>query len=151
MIKIVSLLLCLILFPVTSILWRLIIGIFLGAVISRILLFTAKVKSSVTYLFDYEFLIRIAAWFYFILLFSSFQFHPFDIKTSDNIYFAVFAIVLFDCIMMQLVGLLLGKYSSKSLIKQYPEIEQKIKEGFRLYNDIPVVSAVYPLFKWIFG
>ena len=63
----------------------------------------------------------------------------------------MFAILLFDCLLLQLLNALFGKYSSKPIIKQYADINQKFDEGYCLYNDITVISVVYPLFRWIFG
>jgi hypothetical protein len=86
-----------------------------------------------------------------IVLISRFQVESFSIITSGYVYFVIACAAWFDCLLMQLVDFVFGKYSSKPLSKQYPEVEQKFSEGYRAYNDVTLVSVVYPLFKWIFG
>jgi len=136
---------------ISSFVWRIIIGIALGGLISFILLLSARTKSCVSYLLSYGGLFRASVWLFIIAMISHFSLVPFNIITSDYIYFVMFAILLFDCLLLQLLNALFGKYSSKPIIKQYADINQKFDEGYCLYNDITVISVVYPLFRWIFG
>ena len=66
-------------------------------------------------------------------------------------HFIIVAIVLFDCILMQLVNYVFGKYSYKPIIKQYIDAEKQFNQGFKVYNDVFVISVIYPLYRWIFG
>ena len=34
---------------------------------------------------------------------------------------------------------------------QYKEVELNIERGFKIHNDVPVISVIYPIFKFIFG
>jgi hypothetical protein len=105
----------------------------------------------VSYLFSWGLIIRVAVWITGIALASKFYFQPFDIYTKDTIYFVLFSILIFDSFIMQLLSLLLGKYSSYPVFSQYPETTGKFKEGYIVCNDVPVISFIYPVFKWIFG
>lgn len=150
-IKIVSILSCLVFLDISSFVWRLIIGISLGGLLSSLILLITWTKSNVSYLFSYGTLFRVGVWIFIIVLISHFSIEPFNIATSDYIYLVITAIVLFDCLLMQLVNFAFGKYSSKPITMQYTDANQKFNNGYRVYNDVTVISVVYPLFKWIFG
>jgi hypothetical protein len=126
-------------------------GMILGGFVSSLILTITRTRSNVTYLFSPNMLLRIAAWLISLLLASRFSFNPFDIQSTDAIYFAVTAIVVFDSFLMQLIEMAIGKKSMTPVVRQYPDVTNKFKEGYRVYNDIPVLSVVYPLFKWIVG
>lgn len=150
-IKLLSIFYCLFFLNISSLVWRFIFGIVLGGVLSRLLLKITHTKSNVTYLISYSAIIRVIVWLFGIILASRFYSRPFDIFTNDYIRFALTAILIFDSFLMQLVILLLGKNASKPIIVQFPETANKFNEGYLVYNDIPVISVVYPLFKWLFG
>jgi hypothetical protein len=151
LIKILTILGCLLFLDISSIIWRIIIGFAAGATVSRIILTLSGTRSNVTYLFGSGLILRIAVWLTVIALVSKFYFNPLDIYTSDSVYSVIVAIIVFDSMIMQLFNLLLGKFSSYPLFRQYPEIKKKFREGYNIYNDIPVISFVYPTLKWIFG
>jgi hypothetical protein len=58
---------------------------------------------------------------------------------------------MFDCLLMQLTNYLLGDLSNQIPFKQYGELTNKLDKGYIEYNEVPVVSVVFPIFKWIFG
>jgi hypothetical protein len=151
LIKLLSLLCCLFFLDISSIVWRFIIGLMLGGIISKLYLMISRTKSNISYLISFGLVIRVIIWLFCIIIISRFYSKPFDIYTNDYIRFAVTAIIIFDSFLMQLINLLLGKYSSKPISLQFPETTKKFNEGYAVYNDIPVISVVYPLFKWIFG
>jgi hypothetical protein len=123
----------------------------LGGLLSSLVLLINWTKSNVSYLFSYGTLFRVGVWIFIIAQISHFSIKPFNITTSDYIYFVITAIVLFDCFLMQLINFVFGKYSSKPITKQYADANQKFNDGYKVYNDVTVISVVYPLFKWIFG
>ena len=150
-IKIITILACLLFFDISSYLWRIIIGMVLSGVICSLFLLISRTKSNVSFLYDYNFIIRASIWLLIIFKLSHISLDPFNIRTSDFIYFAVTAIIIFDCILMQGVSMILRKYSSKPIISQYGEVNKLFNAGYTLYNEMPVFSVIYPLFKWIFG
>jgi hypothetical protein len=150
-IKLVSILSCIVFLDLSSLVWRIILGMVIGGLISSLILIITWTKSNVSYLFSYGTIFRVGIWIFIIVQVSHFSIEPFNISTSDYIYFVIAAIILFDCFFMQLVNFALGKYSSKPIIKQYSNTDQKFNDGYKVYNDVPVISVIYPLFKWIFG
>ena len=150
-IKIVSILSCFVFLDISSLVWRIIIGMLIGGLISSLILLIARTKSNVSYLFSYDLIFRMIIWVFIIAMISHFTLNPFNITTSNYIYFAITTIIIFDCILMQLINIVLKKYASKIIINQYIETNHKFNEGYKVYNDVTVVSVLYPLFKWIFG
>ncbi len=150
-VKVFSILGCLVFFNITSFAWRFIVGMFLGGIISTFILLMTNTKSNVTYLWSLGMIFRVCCWLIPIVLSSTFTFDPFNVTASDYIHFIITAIVLFDCVLMQLVNLTFGKYSYKPIIRQYKEADQYFKLGYKVYNDVFVVSVIYPLYRWIFG
>lgn len=136
---------------ITSMVWRVIIGFLIGAFLTRLLLILSRTKSNITYLYNYGLLIRLIMWMTAIILASRFYLNPFDIQTSDIIYFIVTVILISDAFIMQLLNLLLHDGASVPFINQYYETTLKFKEGYTVYNDVPVISIIYPIFRWIFG
>jgi|GEM_PF-591339 hypothetical protein len=151
LVKIMTILLCLVFLNITSIVWRLVLGMASGGLLSSLILLTSRTKSNTSYLFSLGMIIRIVIWLFSIMLASIVTTKPVEIVTTDSIYFVITAIIIFDSFLMQLLGFLLGKYASLPLTRQYVDAELKFKEGYQVYNDIPVLSVVYPLFRWIFG
>jgi len=150
-VKILSIAGCMFFLTVSSFTWRFIIGAILGAILTRIILTFSGTRSNVSYLFSYSQIIRIIVWIGAIALVTQFYFEPFNLAPAEGIQFAIFAIIIFDSFLMQLLSMILGKSSSYPVIRQHPEVEARIREGYIVYNDIPVISFFYPLFRWIFG
>ncbi len=149
--RVTFLLACLVFLPVSSMVWRFIAGIATGTMASSLLLAIGRTRSNVSYLVSPGLLFRVGLWILAIVLVSGFSVHPFNIRTSDSIQFVLVSIVIFDCLVMLVLDLLPGRFVSRPLIRQYPDVARKMESGFRVYNDIPVISVIYPLFKWIFG
>lgn len=150
-IKIASILLCLVFLDISSIVWRVIIGMVTGGLICSMILFITRTKSNVNYLLSYGSIFRVGVWIFVISRISDFRIEPFDIVTSDYIYLVIASILLFDCFLMQLVNVVFGKYSSQPVIQQYSEVNEKFIGGYKVYNDVMIISVVYPIYKWIFG
>jgi hypothetical protein len=151
LVKILSILFLFIFLDISSLVWRIITGLVLGGLLSSIILIFTGSKSNVTYLISSNALIRLSSWILLIALVSHVSISPFNITTSGNIYLVITSIIIFDCFLMQGLILILGKLSLKPLTRQFEEVTQKFNEGYILYNDVAVVSFIYPLFKWIFG
>jgi len=149
--KLTAILGCLFFLDISSIVWRIIIGMLAGGIVCRLLLLLTRTRSNNSYLVSYGMLFRVCLWLLFISLVSRFSFVPFDIATTDSIYFVITSIIIFDSFLMQLVGFLFGKYAALPVTTQHPDVMQKFHEGYSVYNDVPVISVVYPIFRWIFG
>jgi curved DNA-binding protein CbpA len=151
LLKVFSLTVCLVFLNISSITWRVIIGLVAGGLIARFNMLLFNTRSNTTYLFSMGLIVRATIWITAICMASRFYFDPFNIYTTDAIQFVIVSIIVFDSFLMQLINMVLGKYSFYPVFRQYPPAEEKFHEGFRVYNDVPVISFVYPLFKWIFG
>lgn len=151
LIKLSSLFYCLIFLSISSITWRAIAGMAFGGILSRLHLLISGTKSNVNYLISYGLILRISCWILCVVLVSKFYFNPFNITTNDHIHFVIVAIIIFDSFLMQFVNLILGKYSSMPIFEQFPETVNRFNEGYIVYNDVPVISFIYPLFRWMFG
>jgi len=151
LIKVMALFCSLLLFPVSSIIWRLIFGMVSGGILSTLVFLISGTKSKVSYIMSYGLIMRMFLWVFSIVLVSRFSMKPFNIITTDAIQFVVTAIIIFDCLVMQLLDMVLRGKSFRPVSRQYPEIIQNMEKGFRVYNDIPLISVIYPLFKWFVG
>jgi len=151
LIKVVSIIASLLFFNISSIVWQIILGMFAGGFISWLVLLFTGTKSNVSFLFSNSNNLRILIWLLLLMQVTKFTFSPFNIYTSEYIYFVVFSIILFDCFLMQLLNFILGKNANKPIVGQYSELNQKFEAGFKVYNDVSVISVIYPLSKWIFG
>jgi hypothetical protein len=150
-VKIAAVIASLALLSISSTPWKFFAGLLAGGILAGIILLVSRTKSNVSYIFNYSLLIRVAVWMAVIATGTNFHFSPFNLVSNGMIYFAIFAIILFDSFIMQLVSLALGKYAFYPIIRQHAELKKRINEGYVLYNELPMFSVFYPLFKWIFG
>lgn len=151
LLKLTSIILCLILFPVESLLWRFIAGMFLGGVLSMIMQALAGVRSRVAYLLTPSLLIKGSIWLFALFKISIIG-PGFNIETTAYIYIVVAGLFFF---LDMLFDLLMGLFPFYQrlflpLIKQGTVLDSLYKEGYRNYQELPVYSVAYPLFKWIF-
>jgi hypothetical protein len=151
LIKLLSIAGCIIFLNIASITWRILLGFFLGGILSRTVLTLTATKSNTTYLFSLGLIIRLVIWITGIVLASRFYFEPFDIYATEAIQFVIFSIIIFDSFLMQIISMVLGKLASYPMFGQFSETTEKFSEGYIVYNDVPVISFIYPLFKWLFG
>jgi hypothetical protein len=151
LIKVLSIIGCLLFLNISSVVWRFIIGMILGGFLGRAVLLISLTKSNTTYLISFGFMVRIAVWITGIALASRFYLDPFNIRTTDSIYFVITSIIIFDSFLMQLLSLILGKYTAMPVIRQFSEADCMFRKGYVVYNDVPVLSVIYPLFRWVAG
>jgi len=150
-IKVFSIILFLFFANYTSIVWRIVVGLGIGMIFSQLILLISNTKSCISYLLTVDLLIRICIWLGLLVLITSFSISPFDFRTHDPIYLLITVMILFDCLIMQINSLLFGNKIFRPILKQYPLIQQQTDIGYKLYEDIPVVSFIYTLIKWIIG
>lgn len=151
LVKAFAILCCFIFLNSLSPVWRFIAGMILGGISSTIILLVTNTKSNKTYIWSLGMIWRVCVWMVSIVLCSSFSLNPFHVAASDSIYFIVTCIILFDCFLMQLGNFIFGKYAYKPIISQYKDVDQQFNLGYKVYNDVFVVSVIYPFYLWIFG
>jgi len=150
LVKILSILGFLIFFPVESILWRFIAGLFFGGIISSILLKLARVRSKVSYLLTPGLIVKVIIWLVSLGLISSLG-PGFDIHISGYVYLVVAGLLfLLDMVFDLGVGFLpIYRKMFKPLIKQGTILDSLYQDGYQNYQELPVYSVVYPLVRWL--
>ena len=151
LIKILAILISLLLFPVDSILWRLMAGILFGGLISFLVLKMAKVKSKVSYLFTPGLLIKTAIWLFSLFMISTVG-PGFNIAVSGYVYLVVAGLLFFLDMVFDLVMGIFPFYRKlfRPLKRQGAIMDSLYRDGYHNYQELPVYSVMFPLFRWLF-
>jgi hypothetical protein len=151
LIKVLSILLGLIFFPVDSLLWRFVAGLLGGGLLSFVALKITGIRSRDSYLLTPGLLIKGLIWIGALLLIS--ETGPgFNIRISGLVYIVVAGLLfLLDMIFDLLMGFFpFYPRLFRPIIKQGTVLDSFYREGYRNYMELPVYSVFYPLFRWIF-
>jgi len=151
LLKILSILICLLVLPVDSILWRLVAGILCGGMLSFLLLKLAKVNSKVSYLFTPALLIKTAIWLVSLYMISTVG-PGFNIAISGYVYLVVAGLLFFLDMVFDLVMGIFPFYRKlfRPIKRQGTVLDSLYRDGYQNYQELPVYSAMFPLFRWIF-
>ena len=149
--KILSILICLLVLPVDSILWRLVAGIFSGGILSFLLLKGVKVKSKVSYLYTPALLIKVVIWLFCLYMISTVG-PGFNIAISTYVYLVVAGLFFFLDMVFDLVMGIFPFYRKlfRPINRQGTILDSLYNDGYQNYQELPVYSVVYPLFRWMF-
>ncbi len=151
LLKLASIILCLILIPVESLLWRFIAGMLSGGILSMIMQTLAGVRSRIGYLLTPSLAIKGGIWL--LALFKISIVGPgFNIETTGYVYIVVAGLLF---LLDMLFDLFLGLFPFyhrlfRPIFKQSTVLDSLYKEGYRNFQELPVYSVAFPLFKWIF-
>ena len=138
-------------FPVSSIVWRILIGLFAGWLISTLVLSFSRTYSKVAYFLSYGTLIKIGVWLLVIVLFSKFNLKPFNIETTEYIKPIVVLILFLDSFLEQLIKLPKKRSIFKPLAKPYNSLNNEyFQNNYQLYLEVPIWTVINPLLRWIF-
>jgi hypothetical protein len=151
LIKILSIIACMVSLPVDSIIWRFVAGLFSGGILSVTMLAIAGIRSKVSYLLTSGLVIKATIWL--LALFSISIIGPgFNIALTGNVYIVVAGLLFFLDIIFDLVMGIFPFYSRlfRPLTKQGAILSSLYREGYQNYQELPVYSVVFPLFKWLF-
>jgi len=151
LLKFLSILACLVFFPVESILWRFIAGLLFGGSVSGILLKLTRVRSKVSYLVTPGLIVKVIIWLGSLSLISSFG-PGFDIQISSYVYLVLAGLLFFlDMVFDLIVGFLPFYHKMfKPVIRQGTILDSLYRDGYQNYQELPVYSVVYPLIRWLF-
>ncbi len=151
LIKTISILLSLIFLPFTSLLWRFVVGVTIGGLLTAFILAFSHTRSKVSYLYTGSFFIRLGLWLLVLIMLCRWNNFP-DIQPTEYMVIGVISLLFFQDVLIDLVGKILFRKSNldKPIIKQPIEIQQLIDQGYQDYLEIPVWSTIYPLIKWVF-
>lgn len=138
-------------FPIDSMVWRFIIGMLAGGLLSMIMLAFAGVRSKVSYLLTPGLILKSGVW---IAAFSSITtLGPgFNLQTSGYVY-AIIAGLLF--LLDMLFDLIMGlfpfyRWMFRPLTRQGKIMDALYREGYQNYQELPIYSVVYPFIRWLF-
>ena len=151
LVKIVTIIAFLIFFPVDSFLWRFIAGIISGGILSLIMLFTVGVRSKVSYLLTPSLIIKSLIW-----LFALYQISVlgpgFNIQLTGYIYIVVAGLMFLLDMFFDLIMGLFPFYPRlfRPVIPQEPKLNELYREGYQNYQELPIYSVLFPLYKWLF-
>lgn len=151
LVKALSILALIVFLPVESILWRFIAGLFIGGVFSAIFLKLAKVRSKVNFLLTPGLIVKAVIWIVSLSLIS--EIGPgFNIQISSYVYLLVAGLLfLLDMVFDLIIGLFpFYRKMFRPLIPQGKVLETFYSEGYQNYQELPVYSVIYPLFRWLF-
>jgi hypothetical protein len=149
--KLMSLLVFLIVFPVTSILWRFIAGLFAAGILSAVFLKLAGVRSKVSYLLTPGLIVKACIWLISMALISKLG-PGFDIQVSSYVYLVIAGLFFFLDMLFDLLFGFLPFYRKmfRPLTRQGVVLDSLYRDGFQNYQELPVFSVVYPLVRWFF-
>lgn len=138
-------------FPVDSIMWRIIAGILTAGLLATLVLSLAKVRSKVSYLLTPGLIIKCGIWISALAAISTFG-PGFNVQTSGYIYALIAGLLfLLDMLFDLVMGLFpFYKRMFRPLLKQGKVMDELYREGYQNYPEVPVYSAVFPLFRWLF-
>jgi hypothetical protein len=151
LVKVFSVLAFLIFFPLDSMLWRFIAGILAGGILSSLILVIARVRSRNSYLFTPGLVLKAIVWLACLALISE-PGPGFNIQISQYVYLVVAGLLFFlDMIFDLLLGFFpFYRRMFRPLLKQGPVLDGLYKDGYQNYQELPVYSVIYPLFRWLF-
>ncbi|MDF1574951.1 MAG: J domain-containing protein [Bacteroidales bacterium] len=151
LVKALIILIFLLFFPVTSILWRFIAGLLAAGIFATVILKLAKVRSKVSYLLTPGLMIKTGIWILALALISSTG-PGFDIQVSGYVYLVVAGLLfLLDMVFDLLMGFLpVYRKLFRPVIPQGTILDGLYREGYQNYQELPVYSVIYPLIRWLF-
>ncbi|MCK4746664.1 MAG: J domain-containing protein [Bacteroidales bacterium] len=151
LIKLFSILICMFLFPVESLLWRFLAGMAAGGILSVILQGFAGVRSRVSYLLTPGLLVKALIWLFALYKISKVG-PGFNIQTTGNVYIMVAGLLFFLDMLFDLVMGLFPFYHRlfRPLIRQGTILSSLYRQGYQNNQELPVYSVLFPLFKWLF-
>jgi len=150
-VKVISIFSCLLFFPVESVLWRFLAGMVSGGILSSILLEIAGVRSRVSYLLTPGLLIKALIWLFVLLTISIFG-PGFNIQTAGIVYIVVAGLLFLLDMVFDLIMGFFPFYPRlfRPLVRQGPILNALYREGYQNYQELPVYSVLFPLYKWLF-
>lgn len=114
--------------------FSLVIGLVSGGILSGIVLLVTGTRPKVSYLISIGMLIKFFIWISLIGLFGSYA----------------FIFLFFDPMLEALLRFVSKDKLFIPVTRQYPPLEKLFHKQFQLYMELPVLSVLSPLFKWLF-
>jgi len=109
-------------------------GLILGSGVSALLLRLSGTRPKVSYLISYGMLIKLVVWIVLIWFFGTYS----------------FIFLFFDPMLEAFLRFISRDQLFIPLIQQYPPLQQLFRNRYQLYMELPVLSVISPLFRWLF-
>ncbi|NMB72838.1 MAG: J domain-containing protein [Bacteroidales bacterium] len=149
-IKLFTLIIFLLFIPVGSVLWKFILGLFAGGILSTILHLLTRTRPKTLYLLNGTLVIKIVIWLVVLGALSRIT-SQHQIVTGPYIYLGFFLLIFFvDLIVDPLANLVPRNRMYIPFFPQPPAIMERYREGYRNFLEAPVWATIYPLLKWLF-
>ncbi len=110
------------------------IGLILGGTASALLLLVSGTRPKVSYLISYGMLIKFFVWVLIIGFFGSYA----------------FIFLFFDPMLEALLRFISKDKLFVPVTRQYPPLDKLFYKQYQLYMELPVLSVISPLLRWIF-
>ncbi|HBS87980.1 MAG: hypothetical protein A2W91_10320 [Bacteroidetes bacterium GWF2_38_335] len=150
LLKVLSIVLCMIFLQIDSLLWRFILGVFAGVFLSLMMSFISQTRPRTSYLFTRGLLLKILIWINLIMYFTTIT-NDFNFQVSRFVPVLITLLIFFDAVLDAIFDGIPNNFSQKPFLVQ-PESVNNLKEnGYRGYLSAPILSVVFPFFKWLFG
>jgi len=151
LVKLGSILGFMFLFPIDSLVWRFIGGMVAGGLISTLILSITRVRSRVSYLLTPGLIFKAGVWIVALCGISTFG-PGLNIQTTGYVYVLIAGLLfLLDMFFDLVVGLFpFYRWMFRPVIKQGKIMDGLYREGYQNYQELPVYSVLYPLFRWLF-
>ena len=122
-----------------------------GGILSSLILLLARIRSRNTFLLTPGLLVKAFIWLACLVLISD-PGPGFNIQVSQYVYLVVAGLLFF---LDMLFDLLMGFFPFyrrmfRPLLQQGPVLDGLYREGYQNYQELPVYSVIYPLFRWFF-
>jgi hypothetical protein len=133
-IKISVLIACMVFLPLKTLSrFSLPIGLIAGGILSRMFLFSFGTRPKVSYLISWGMLIKFLVWTVLIGFFGDYA----------------FIFLFFDPMLEALLRFVSKDAIFIPLTKQYPALEDLFHKKYQVYMELPVLSVMSPLFRWL--
>jgi len=150
-IKILSLFLSLLFAPFPDFIWRACFGLFLGLVLSSLLLLITRTRSKVSYLLNYYLLLKVSIWM-LVIISQSTLYPGFILDSTEYTPFYLVVLTFFGDMVLDLFLRVFPFHNQlyQPVFSQGVVIDRLFREGYQNYLDTPVWSTLYPLVTWFF-
>jgi len=132
-----------------SVVWRLIIGIFVGGVASSALFLVSRTRSKSRFLLNATQMLRIAIILMLIALNTRYYMGDYYLK-FDSLVVAIVLFLLFELFANLIITVIPQSYFNQHFYPPYPKADELYKTGFQMGHGLPFVNFFYPLYKWLF-
>ena len=133
-----------------SLLWEIIIGTFVGGIISSSMFLITRVRSNIWHLVNISNILRLAVFIYIVFSYTV-------LIPNTSVYIPEFpyaqlllSILMLEMFLYMIVNSFPASKFNAPIFKIYPKAASLYSDGFRIGNGFAVLTYFYPLMKWFF-